>query len=78
MVEILKYPKTKLVRIFNCKCGCQFQADLKDFEISNIYVGNNTGFEIYKKLTYRIECPFCHIYAQYDDTNSEYKEIDVE
>ena len=76
MVTIIKRPKTKLVRIFNCKCGCQFQADLKDFEISNVYISNN-GFDIHEKLVYRTECPFCHIYAQYDDTNSEYKEIEV-
>ena len=44
MIKILKYPKTKIVRVFNCNCGCQFQADLKDFEILNCYVrSNDTG-----------------------------------
>ncbi len=77
MVEILKYPSTKLVRVFNCKCGCQFQADLKDFEISNFYIGDDFGLSIYKKLTYRIECPYCHIYSQYDDSNSAYREVNI-
>ena len=78
MIKVLKYPKTKLVRIFNCKCGCQFQADLKDFEISNFFIGNDPGLTIYKKLTYKAKCPFCQTYSQYNDTNSEYKEIEID
>ena len=67
MVNILKKPKTKRVKLFKCPCGCHFTAEIGDFTfcVSTDYLSSY----------YTIACPFCDVTYIYP--NKEVEDITI-
>lgn len=53
MITIIKTPKTKIVKLFKCPCGCEFTAEPGDYALC---LSEKRNFAYYT-----IDCPFCHI-----------------
>ena len=77
MINHLEYPSTKQVRIFHCKCGCRFQADIADYETLENYINNGYNYNPTVEYLYKISCPFCHIPSLYEESETETKQVRV-
>ena len=70
MVTIIKEPKTKIVKLFKCICGCEFTAEPGDYTLCLSQNKSSTY--------YTIDCPFCHYTRIFPYNTIKEIEVDVE
>ena len=70
MITIVKKPEKIKVKYFRCPCGCEFTAELGDYDFC--YALNE------EYSYYTIECPFCHITRCYPYLEVDDVEVNVE